>query len=228
MFLIFLLTCLFLSRLLIKYEIDIHVRYNLQYNFFLSELPISTFYGKQFYQKQVRKRNTIHNQSLNYSTYLWKKLMDTSSSVLWSAKQKTYHLLRFHKFQRIFMISVSVLHIKNVSICCRHKYNQSISRISEHICGRKWWLSVRQYRDQQHQRFIRFPFPFWISKICQSVAGISITSQFLEFQNISLEESDGCQYDSIVISDTKNVSLDRSARLCGLYHQQDPTSLQKR
>ena len=54
----YLLTCLFLSRLLIKYEIDIHVRYgtyNLQYNFFLSELPISTFYSKQFYQKQVRK-----------------------------------------------------------------------------------------------------------------------------------------------------------------------------
>jgi hypothetical protein len=43
-----------------------------------------------------------------------------------------------------------------------------------------------------------------------------------------LEESDGCQYDSIVISDTKNVSLDRSARLCGLYHQQDPISLQNR
>ena len=47
-------------------------------------------------------------------------------------------------------------------------------------------------------------------------------------QNISMEESDGCQYDSVVISDTKNVSLDRSARLCGLFHEQDPTSLQKR
>ena len=56
------LTCLFLSRLLIKYEIDIHVRYILlTIQLFLSELPISTFYGKQFYQKQVRKRNTIPN-----------------------------------------------------------------------------------------------------------------------------------------------------------------------
>ena len=142
---------------------------------FLSELPISTFYGKQFYQKQVRKISTIPNL-----------------------------------------------------------------RIAEHICGRNWWLPVRQYRDQRNKkritycdftnfsRFVRLPFPFWILKICQSVADISITSQFHEFQNISVEESDGCQYDSIVISDTKNVSLDRSARLCGLYHQQDPTSLQKR
>ena len=54
-------TCLFLSRLLIKYEIDIHVRYNLQYNFFLSELPISTFYSKQFYQEQVRKIDSVPN-----------------------------------------------------------------------------------------------------------------------------------------------------------------------
>ena len=62
--------------------------------FFLSELPISTFFGNQFYQKQVRKRN---------------------------------------------------------------KYNKSILRISEHICGRKWWLSVRQYRDQRHQKCFTRP-----------------------------------------------------------------------
>jgi hypothetical protein len=41
--------------------------------------------------------------------------------------------------------------------------------------------------------------------MCQSVAGISITSQFHEFQNISVEESGGCQYDSIVISNTKDL-----------------------
>ena len=46
---------------------------------------------------------------------------------------------------------------KNLSNCCRHKYNQSILRISEHICGRKWWLSVRQYRDQRHQKCFTRP-----------------------------------------------------------------------
>ena len=119
---------------------------------FLSELPISTFYGKQFYQKQVRKRNTIPNLRIaehicgrNWWLPVW-QYRD------WSAKQKTYHLLRFYKFQQICTTSVSVLNIKNLSICCRHKYNQSISRISEHICGRKWWLSVRQYCDQRHQK----------------------------------------------------------------------------
>ena len=53
MFLIFLLTCLFLSRLLIKYEIDIHVRYNLQYNYRSVLFMVNTFYQKQI-EKEVQ------------------------------------------------------------------------------------------------------------------------------------------------------------------------------
>ena len=49
----YLLTCLFLSRLLIKYEIDIHVRYNLQYNYRSVLFMVNTFYQKQI-EKEVQ------------------------------------------------------------------------------------------------------------------------------------------------------------------------------
>ena len=47
-------------------------------------------------------------------------------------------------------------------------------------------------------------------------------------QNVTLEESEGCKYDSIVVSDTKNVSLDRSARICGTLTEQIPNSIETR
>ena len=116
-------------------------------------------------------------------------------------------------------------------------YNVNVSYLPKYLHVSSWVLI--KYEIDIHVRYnllYNFFYQNYISVLFLVInftknkleKGISITSQFYEFQNISVEESDGCQYDSIVISDTKNVSLDRSARLCGLYHQQDPTSLQKR
>ena len=51
---------------------------------------------------------------------------------------------------------------------------------------------------------------------------------FFLFQNITLEDSEGCNSDSIVVSDAKNVSLDRSARICGTKVSQLPHTIESR
>ena len=49
------LTCLFLSRLLIKYEIDIHVCYNLQNNFFYQNYRSVLFMVNNFTKNKLEK-----------------------------------------------------------------------------------------------------------------------------------------------------------------------------
>ena len=100
-------------------------------------------------------------------------------------------------------------------------FNWVISYCREPNCLSNWIMTASD-------NFLQKIFNRWLYDFRFRWLYIQNLTKFPEFQNISVEESDGCQYDSIVISDTKNVSLDRSARLCGLYHQQDPTSFQKR
>ena len=137
MFLIFLLTCLFLSRLLIKYEIDIHVCYNLQNNFFYQNYRSVLFMVNNFTKNKLEKE-----------------------------------------------IQYPILELQNISV--------------EEIDGCQFDSIVisetKNVNITNFSRFIRLPFPFCILRICQSVADISITRQFHEFQNISMKESDGCRH----------------------------------
>ena len=48
---------------------------------------------------------------------------------------------------------------------------------------------------------------FMVNNFTKNKLEKEIQYPILELQNISLEEIDGCQFDSIVISETKNVSL---------------------
>ena len=150
--------------------------------------------------------------------------MAVSATVSWSATPKIYR------------ISVSVLNIKNLSICCRHKYNQSISRISEHICGRKWWLSVRQYRDQRHQKCFTRPVgpSLWpLSSTRSDQPSKKVSSKIVKWLQsrtalCDLTRKIVRKYTRAKIRQIIKCSKLRSARLGGLYYQQDPTNLEKR
>lgn len=90
-----------------------------------------------------------------------------------------------------------------------HK-NITIDQVTEHTFGEggirlKYVHSLQVYKTIDHDHHYLYYF--------------SLSPIFL--QNITLESSEGCKYDSIVVSDTKNVSLDRSARICGVFNKQE-------